>query len=172
MDNILLQIWRWVMSPQLVLLIGFWKLAQINTLHLILQLWLLQNHISMMIICMLVMVRDFLYFISVILKYIHHIVLSPCLTFFMFRILQNVCFLFRNFVSITIFILNFTRLCFISRILTLMKNSSQVRVKMVSMLYPGFPSRQLFKHIGLPASRFYKFITSSTRSSYLVFFNC
>ena len=123
---------------------------QINTLHLTLQPWLLQNHISVMIICMLMMVRDFPYLISVI----HLIVLSLCLMFFMFIQSRNVCFLFRNFISITMFILNFTLLCFMSRISTPMKSFSQVRVKMVSMLCPGIPSCQFLKPIGLPASLF------------------
>ena len=153
-DNSLAQIWHCVISPQLVLSIGFRTLVPINTLHLILRPWLLQNHILVMKICMLVMVRDFSYMISVILKYIHHIIFSLCLIFFMFLQLRNVCFLFRNSVSIIMFILNFTHFCFMSRISTPMKYSSQVRVKMVSMLCPGLPSHQFLKPIGLPAFLF------------------
>jgi len=66
MNNNLVKIWRYVISHQQVLLIGFWTPVQINTLHLTLQPWLLQNHISIMIICMLVMVMDFPYLISII----------------------------------------------------------------------------------------------------------
>jgi len=106
---------------QQVMPMGFWTPIQINTSHLTLQLWLLQNHILVTIICMLVMVRDFPYLISVIPKYIHLIILSPCLMFFMFLQSRNVCFLFRNFILITMFILNFTLLCFMSRISTPMK---------------------------------------------------
>jgi hypothetical protein len=46
--------------------IGFRILVPINTSHQILPPWLLQNRILVMIICMLVMVRAFLYLISVI----------------------------------------------------------------------------------------------------------
>jgi len=98
--------------------------------------------------------RDFPYLISVIQKYIHLIVLSLCLMFFMFIQSRNVCFLFRNFVSVTMFILNFTILCFMSRISTPMKSFSHVRVKMVSMLCPVILSCQFLKLIGLPASLF------------------
>jgi hypothetical protein len=91
------------------------------------------NYISIMIIYMSVMVRDFPYLISGILKYRHHIVLSLCLTFFMSYILRNLCFLFRNFILITMFILNFT-LFFMSRI---------------SMLWLGLLSCQFLKLIGL-----------------------
>jgi hypothetical protein len=41
--------------------------------------------------------------------------------------------MFRNFVLIIMFILNFTLVCFMSRISTPMKSFSQVGVKMVSM---------------------------------------
>jgi len=49
-------------------------------------------------------------------------------------ILPNHCFLFRNFVMIIMFILNFMHLCFMQRISSLRKCSFPVRVKMVSML--------------------------------------
>jgi len=67
---------------------------------------------------------------------------------------RNPCFMFRNFVLIIMFILNFTPFCFMSRISTPMKYSSQDRVKMVSIPCPGLglPSRQFLKPIGLPAS--------------------
>jgi hypothetical protein len=54
---------------------------------------------------------------------------------------------------IIMFILNFTLFCFMSRISTPMKYSSQDRVKMVSILYPGSSllSRQFLKPIGLSA---------------------
>ena len=57
--------------------------------------------------------------------------------------------LFRNFISIIMFILSFTIFCFMSRISTPMKYSSQDRVKMVSTLCPcsGLPSRQFLKPI-------------------------
>ena len=122
-----------------------------------------------MIICMLVIVRDFSYLIAVILKYIHNIVLSLCLTFFMFHILQNVCFLFKNFVSITMFILNFTRLYFMSRISTPMKYSSQVRWSVCSV--------QVFRHVSSSSLLvslhlcFYRFMTSLTMSSYFSYFS-
>jgi len=134
MDNNLVQIWRCIIFPQQVLPIGFQTPVKINTLHLTLHVWLPQNHISIMIICMLVMVRDSPYIISVIQKYIHLIVLSLCLVFFMFLQSGNICFLFKNFVLITIFILNFTLLYFMSRISTPIKSISQVKVKMVFML--------------------------------------
>jgi hypothetical protein len=51
----------------------------------------------------------------------------------------------------TMFILNFTHLCFMSRISTPMKYSSHVKVKMVSLFYPGLLSRQFLKPIGLIA---------------------
>jgi hypothetical protein len=133
MASSLLQIWHCVISPPQVLPIGFRTLVPINTSHRILQPWLLQNRILVMIICMLVMVRAFPYLISVIQKYIHRIVLLPCLMFFMFLQSRNLCFLFRNFILMTMFILNFTLLCFMSRISTPMQFFSQVRVKMVSM---------------------------------------
>jgi len=66
MKSSLVQIWRCVICPQPVLSIGFWTPLQINTLHLTLQVWLPQNHTSVMIICMLVMVRDSPYVILVI----------------------------------------------------------------------------------------------------------
>jgi hypothetical protein len=53
--------------------------------------------------------------------------------FFMFLQSRNLCFLFRNFILMTMFILNSTLLCFMSRISTPMQFFSQVRVKMVSM---------------------------------------
>jgi hypothetical protein len=46
---------------------------------------------------------------------------------------SSFCFMFRNFVLIIMFILNFTLVCFMSRISTPMKSFSQVGVKMVSM---------------------------------------
>ena len=122
-----------------------------------------------MIICMLVIVRDFSYLIAVILKYIHNIVLSLCLTFFMFHILQNFCFLFKNSVSITMFILNFTRLCFMSRISTPMKYSSQVKWSVCSV--------QVFRHVSSSSLLvslhlcFYRFMTSLTISSYFSYFS-
>jgi len=66
---------------------------------------------------------------------------------------RNLCFLFRNFVLIIMFILNFTLFCFMSRISTPMKYFSQDRVKMVSILCLGSSllSRQFLKPIGLPA---------------------
>ena len=102
-----------------------------------------------MIICMLVMVRDFPYLILAIQKYITHIVRSLYLMSYMFLQSRNHCFLFRNFVSIIMFILSFTLFCFMSRISTPMKYSSQDRVKMVSTLCPcsGLPSRQFLKPI-------------------------
>jgi len=141
MDSNLVQIWHCVIFPQQVLPIGFWMPVQINTLHLTLQVWLPHNHISVMIICMLVMVRDSPYLISVIQKYIHLIVVSFCPVFFMFLQSGNICFLFRDFILITMFILNFTLLCFMSRISTPMKSFSQVRFKMVFILCPSLSSR-------------------------------
>jgi hypothetical protein len=128
--------------------------VQINMSHLTLQHWLLQNHTMVMIICMLVMVRDFPYLILAIQNYIPHIIRSIYLMSCMFLQSRNPCFLFRNFVSIIMFILNFTIFCFMSRISTPMKYSSQDRVKMVSILCPGsgLPSRQFLKPIGLHAS--------------------
>jgi hypothetical protein len=55
MKSSLVQIWRCVTCPQPILQIGFRTPVQINTLHLTLQVWLPQNHNSVMIICMLVM---------------------------------------------------------------------------------------------------------------------
>jgi hypothetical protein len=150
MANSLLPIWCSATSPQPVMLIGFRIPVPINMSHLILPPWLLQNRILVMIICMLVIVRAFLYLISVIQKYIHHIVLSPYLMFFMFLQSRNLYSLFRNFVLTIMFVLNFTLECFMSRISTLMKSFSQVRVKMVSMPWPSLPSRQFLKPIGLP----------------------
>jgi len=140
-------------------------------LHLILQIWLLQNHILVMIICMLVMVRDFPYLILVILKFIHHILLSLCLTFFMSCILWNLYFMFRNYVLITMFILNFTRLCFMSRILTPIKYSFLVRVRWSLCFDQVFfhvnsSSLLVFLHIC-----FCWFMALSTRSSYFSYFS-
>jgi hypothetical protein len=125
--------------------------VQINTSHLTLRPWLLQNHTMVMIICMLVMVRDFPYLILAIQNYITHIVRSLYLMSYMFLQSRNLCFLFRNFVSIIMFILNITLFCFMSRISTPMKYSSQDRVKMVSILFPGsgLQSCQFLKPIGL-----------------------
>jgi hypothetical protein len=81
------------------------------------------NYISIMIIYMSVMVRDFPYLISGILKYRHHIVLSLCLTFFMSYILRNLCFLFRNFILITMFILNFTHFFYVKDLYALTRSS-------------------------------------------------
>jgi len=104
-----------------------------------------------MITCMLVMVRDFTYLILVILSYIHHIVPSLCLKFFMSHIFKNLCFLFRNFILITVFNLNFTHLCFISRISTPRHYSFSIIVKMVSMFCSSLLSCQFLKLIGLLA---------------------
>jgi hypothetical protein len=136
-----------------VLLNGFRTSVQINTSHLTLQPWLLQNHTMVMIICMLVMVRDFPYLILVIPNYIPHIDLSLYLMSSIFLQSRNLCFLFRNFVLIIMFILNFNLFCFMSRISTPMKYFSRDRVKMVSILCPGSSllSRQFLKPIGLPA---------------------
>ena len=103
-----------------------------------------------MIIYMLVMVKDSPYLILIVQKYIHLIVLSLFLMFFVFLPSGNVCFLFKNFILITMFILNFTILCFMSRISTPIKSFSKFRVKTFSMLCPGLLSRQFLKPIGLP----------------------
>jgi hypothetical protein len=68
--------------------------------------------------------------------------------FFMSHIFKNLCFLFRNFVLITIFILNFTHFCFISRISIARHYSFPVRVKMVSMFCPSLLLCQFLKLIG------------------------
>jgi len=104
-----------------------------------------------MITCMLVMVRDFTYLILVILSYIHHIVPSLCLKFFMSHIFKNLCFLFRNCILITMFNLNFTHLCFISRISTPRHCSFSIIVKIVSMFCSSLLSCQFLKLIGLLA---------------------
>jgi len=128
--------------------IGFLTLVLINMSHLMLQIWRGLNHISVMITCILVMVRGFSYLILVILSYIHHIEPSLCLMFFMSHIFKNLCFLFRNFILITIFILNFTHFCFISRISIARHYSFPVRVKMVSMFCPSLLLCQFLKLIG------------------------
>ena len=128
-------IWHYTIMQ--VLLNGFRTPVQINTSHLTLQPWLLQNHTMVMIICMLVMVSDIPNLISVIPNYIPHIVRSLYLMSCMFLQSRNLCFLFRNFVSIIMFILNFILFCFMSRISTPLKYPSQDRVKMVSILCPG-----------------------------------
>jgi hypothetical protein len=47
--------------------------------------------------------------------------------------ITNLCSLFRNFILIIMFILNFTLVCFMSTTSIPMKSFSQVKVKMVSM---------------------------------------
>ena len=93
-------------------LLGSRILVQTSTLLLILRLWPILHHILVMIICMLVMVRVYLYPILAIPPYIPLNAPLHYLMFFMFLTLPNHCYLFRNIVVIIMFILNFTPLCF------------------------------------------------------------
>jgi hypothetical protein len=113
MNNNLLLILLLVMF---LLLFGSWTLMRTNTSHLILQLWSNLHPISVMIICMLVMIKAFLYLILDIPCYISQNALLPYLTFFMFLILPNHYFLLRNIFAIIMIIWNFMHSCFISNI--------------------------------------------------------
>jgi len=112
MDNSRPLILFLVMTLLLTLWIGSRTLEQINTLHLILRLWLGLNPIIVMIIYMLVMIKAFPYPILDIPCYRPQNTLLTYLLFFMCLILQNLYFLFINFIVIIIFILNFMLLCF------------------------------------------------------------
>jgi hypothetical protein len=94
MNNSLLLILLLVMF---LLLFGSRTLMRPNTSHLILQLWLNLHPISVMVICMLVMVKAFLYLILDIPCYISQNTLFPYLTFFMFLILPNHYFLLKKY---------------------------------------------------------------------------
>jgi hypothetical protein len=146
-------------SPLLTLLLGMFLLrlgsltpARINTSHLILQLWPILHPILVMIICMLVTVKALTYHIFDMLRYIpqntflHYLMFSMCL------ILPNHWYLFRNYVVIIIFTLNFTLLCFMSKISSPRKFSFLVRVMMVFISSPSLLPRQFLKLFGLLAS--------------------
>jgi hypothetical protein len=126
--------------------------AQINTSHLILELWPILHPILVMIICMLVTVKALTYPILDILYYIpqnaclHYLMFSLCLT------LPNHCYLFKNSIVIIMFILNFTLLCFMRRISSPRKFSFPVRVMMIFMSSPSLLPRQFLKLFGLLAS--------------------
>jgi hypothetical protein len=145
MDNSWIPILYSVMSPLLTMWIDFWTLVQINTLHLLLRLWLGLNPILVMISCMLVMVKPFPYLILGILHYIPHNSLLPYLMFSMYLILQNHYFLFKNFVVIIMYILNFSHLCFMLRISLPRQCSFSVRVTMVSMFCLSLLPRQFLR---------------------------
>jgi hypothetical protein len=105
-----------------------------------------------MIICMLVTVRALTYHILDILLYIPQNTFLHYLMFFMCLILSNCCYLFKNFIVIIIFILNFTLLYFMSRISSPRKFSFPVRVMMVYMSSLSLLPRQFLKLFGLLAS--------------------
>jgi len=93
-------------------LLGSWTLERTNMLRLILQLWPILYPILVMIICMLVTIKAFSYPILGIQCCVPQNTHLNYLMFFMFLMLPNHCFLFKNFVMIIMFILNFTHLCF------------------------------------------------------------
>jgi hypothetical protein len=108
-----------VTSPLLILLLvrflpllGSRTLMRTNTLHLILRLWPILHPILVMITSMLVMIRVYPYPILDIPCYVPLNTPLYYLTFSMFLTLPNHCYLFRNFVVIIMFILNFMPLCF------------------------------------------------------------
>jgi len=142
MDNSLMPILHSVMLPQQIMWISFLILVQINTSHLILQIWQCPNHISIMIIFILVMAMAFSYLILDILSYIHQNKPSLYLTFSMYHIFKSHCFLFRNFALIIIFIFNFTHLCLILKMSTPKHCSFPARVKMVSMFFSSLLPHQ------------------------------
>jgi len=94
-------------------LLGSQTLVWTNTLRLILQLCPILHPILVMITCMLVTVRVYPYLILDIPCYVPLNTHLHYLTFSMFLTLPNHCYLFRNFIVIIIFILNFTSLCFV-----------------------------------------------------------
>jgi len=146
-------------SPLLTLLLGMFLLrlgsstpTRINTSHLILQFWSILQPILVMIICILVTTRAWTYHILNILCYIPQNVFLHYLMFFLCLILPNRCYLLKNYVVIIMFILNFTLLCFMSRISSPRKFSFPVRVMMVSISFPSLLPRQFLKFLGLLAS--------------------
>jgi hypothetical protein len=105
-----------VTSPLLILLLvrflpllGSQTPMRTNTLRLILRFWPILHPILVMITCMLVMIT---YPILDIPCYVPLNTPLYYLTFSMFLTLPNHCYLFRNFVMIIMFILNFMPLCF------------------------------------------------------------
>jgi len=112
MDNSRPPILFLVMALLLTLWIGSRTLEWINMLHLILRHLLGLNPILVMIVYMLVMINAFLYPILDIPCYIPQNTFLPYLLFFMCLILQNLYFMFRNFIVIILPILNFMLLCF------------------------------------------------------------
>jgi hypothetical protein len=105
-----------------------------------------------MIICMLVTVKALTYHILDIPHYIPQSIFLHYLIFFMCPILPNRYYLFKNFVMIIMFILNFTLLCCVSRISSPRKFSFPIKVMMVSMSYPSLLSRQFLKFFGVLTS--------------------
>jgi hypothetical protein len=93
-------------------LLGSQTLVRTNTLRLILQLWLIVHPILVMITCMLVTIRVFPYHILGIPYYVPLNAPLHYLTFSMFLTLSNHCYLFKIFIIIIMFILNFMPLCF------------------------------------------------------------
>jgi len=164
-------------NPLLILLLGkFLPLlgsrtsVWTNMLHLILQLWSILHPILVMIIFMLVMVRALPYHILNIPRYISQNIFLNYLTFFMFLILPNHYCLLKFFVIIIMFILNFTLLCFMSRISSARKFSFPIRVMMVSMSYPSLLSRQSFKRLVSLHLRDCWSVVLSFRSFYFSYF--
>jgi hypothetical protein len=146
-------------SPLSTLLLGMFMFllgsqtpAQTNTLQLTLQLWLILHSILVIIICMLVTVKALPYHILDIPHYIPQNAFLNYLTFFICLILPNHSFLFRNFIVIIMFILNFMNLCFMSRIPSPKKCSFPVRVMMVSISYLSLLPFQSLKPIVLLTS--------------------
>jgi hypothetical protein len=105
-----------------------------------------------MIICMLGIVRTLTYHILDILHYILQNAFLHYLMFFICLILPNHYYLFKNFIMIIMFILNFMLLCFMSRISSPRKFSFLVRVMMVFMSSPTLLSCQFLKPFGLLVS--------------------
>jgi len=103
-------------------------------------------------ICMLVTVRALTYPILDKLRYIPQNTFLHYPMFFMCLILPNRCYLFRNSAVIIMFILNFTLLCFMSRISSPRKFSFLIRVMMVFMSSPSLLPCQFLKLSGTLAS--------------------
>ena len=82
----------------------------------------------------------------------HQNVFLHYLMFFMCLILPNRCYLFKNSIVIIMFMLNFTLLCFMSRISSTRKFSFLVRVMMAFISSSSLLPRQFLKLFGLFAS--------------------
>jgi hypothetical protein len=99
-----------VTLPQQILSLGFLTPAQINMLFQILLVWHMQNLVSVMINCMLVMVGDLTYLIQPIISYVPLNEFLHCLISCMFQRLKKKTLICSTIPPWKVFFFNFTLL--------------------------------------------------------------